>query len=256
MIPRCKTRFCASLTHFSASLLIFSALVTVQLAIWYPSPFFSASGGWQGLKIVALVDLVLGPLLTFIIYNTKKPFSELARDISIIIVLQLTALIWGIYTVHQQRPVVVAFWEDRFFTIPAVAITGQGIDLDTLEQYGDRPPYYVYIKKPVTPEEWAPVLKKIQDDEIGPHQQTELYQPLQGHFDVIYKREVDIDEIMQANATMHAEIQAVLEQTDTELHDNHYIALESRYRNIVLIFDKHDQLIGYASAPYKPANKQ
>jgi len=256
MTPKCKTRVCASLTHFTASLLIFTVLVTVQLAIWYPSPFFSASGGWQGLKIVALVDLVLGPLLTLVIFNTKKPFSELARDITIIIVLQLSALTWGIYTVHQQRPVAVAFWEDRFFTVPATAITRQGIDLDTLKRFGDKPPYYVYIKKPTTPQEWAPILKKIEQEEIGPHQQPELYQPLTNHFGDIYQHEVDIAQIMQTNASMAAEIQAVLEETNTTLENNHYIALESRYRNIVLIFDTRDKLIGFASAPYKPAEKQ
>lgn len=256
MMLRCKTRYCATLTHFLVSLLVFAVLLTIQLAIWYPSPFFSASGGWQGLKIVALVDLVLGPLLTLIIYNTQKPFTELARDISIIVFIQLTALFWGIYTIHQQRPVVVTFWEDRFFTVPANAITSQNIDLATLEKFGDKPPYYTYIKRPVTPDEWAPILKKITEDDIGPHHQPELYQPLEGHFKEIYEREVDIKEIILANTDMRNEITAVLDKTNTELKDNHYVPLESRYRNIVLIFDRNNQLIGHASAPYKPAGRQ
>ena len=68
-----KQKALASSIHFFASLLVFSIFVYVLLTQWYPEPFFNASGGWQGLKLVILVDLVLGPLLTLIVYNRKKP---------------------------------------------------------------------------------------------------------------------------------------------------------------------------------------
>ena len=64
-----KSRLSAAGIHFIESLVIISLLVTIVIMLWYPQPYFSASGGWQGLRIVALVDLVLGPLITFAIFE-------------------------------------------------------------------------------------------------------------------------------------------------------------------------------------------
>jgi len=47
---------------------------------------------------------------------------------------------------------------------------------------------------------------------------------------------------------MKAQIQAILDETGTQLADNRYIGLESRYRNIVLVFN-NDHLIGSAAVP-------
>lgn len=65
-----------TLIHFLWSLIIFLVVVILLVFFWYPVPNFNASGGWQGLKIAASVDLVLGPLLTFVIFNPKKSKSE------------------------------------------------------------------------------------------------------------------------------------------------------------------------------------
>ena len=58
------SRFSAFSIHFGISLLIFAALSAVILLVWYPGYFFELDGGWEGLRIIIGVDLVLGPLLT------------------------------------------------------------------------------------------------------------------------------------------------------------------------------------------------
>lgn len=66
------TKITATTNHLLLSVVIFSLLFGILIFFWYPSPYFSASGGWEGLKIAAAVDLVLGPILTLIVFNTKK----------------------------------------------------------------------------------------------------------------------------------------------------------------------------------------
>ena len=68
-----RSRLIAAGLHFLASFSIFMLLLLIVIKLWYPQPHFSASGGLQGLTIIALVDLVLGPLITLIIYNVTKP---------------------------------------------------------------------------------------------------------------------------------------------------------------------------------------
>jgi len=74
------------------------------------------------LPVVVGVDVVLGPLLTFIIASPKKPGRVLARDIACIVVVQLVALSYGSFTLWKGRPVYYTF--DGRVLSPT-----QGIDL-------------------------------------------------------------------------------------------------------------------------------
>ena len=66
-------------------------------------------GGRRILIIVCSVDLALGPTLTLIIANPKKPRRTLARDIAIIAAVQLVALAYGTATLWQGRPLYYTF---------------------------------------------------------------------------------------------------------------------------------------------------
>ena len=74
-------RFGAFAVHLGISLIIFIILGYLILFHWYPDFFFTSDGGWQGIRIVAFVDLVLGPVLTLVVFNNKKPKAELRRDL-------------------------------------------------------------------------------------------------------------------------------------------------------------------------------
>jgi len=80
------------------------------------------SGGWSLLLLVCSVDVVLGPLLTFVIFDTRKPRSEIVRDLTIIAVLQLSGLCYGVHTVYLARPVVIAFEGKLFRVVSAIEI--------------------------------------------------------------------------------------------------------------------------------------
>lgn len=99
-------RLKATAIHLICSLLIFIFVIWIMLTYWYPMPHFQINGGWQGTKIMVLVDLIIGPALTFFIYNTRKPLKELKIDLSIIIILQSILLLYGLTQVYSQRPFV------------------------------------------------------------------------------------------------------------------------------------------------------
>lgn len=250
-MTRTSNRFFAFITHFFLSLIIFSAFILVLLYVWYPEPFFTASGGWQGLKIVALIDLVLGPVLTLIVFNKNKPYKELRNDISLIVLLQMSALGWGIYTVQTQRPVAAVYWDGTFYTVTAADIFNQDLSLDILKAYGDDFPMYLFTPYPANPEEWQPVIERMKKSKLPPFQQTELYKSLEGNHGEIFKHSIDIEEIITNNQEMRKELEGVLLQTGTQLHDNYYIPMYSKYRNVILIFDSSNSLIGTISAPIK-----
>ena len=52
---------------------------------------------------------------------------------------------------------------------------------------------------------------------------------------------------------MKTEIMALMKNKGDPVEallEHHYIGLVSRYHKIVLVFNKSDEIIGYASAPY------
>lgn len=105
----------AFLLHFGISLIIFIALVAIMRMVWFPGDLFYMDGGLQGLKIIAPIDLVLGPVLTLCFYRPWK--KSLKFDMATIAVVQIVALGYGVYTAYQQRPAAIVFAENRFETL-------------------------------------------------------------------------------------------------------------------------------------------
>jgi hypothetical protein len=114
-VPRGFSRWKASGIHLMFSIFIAFAVVAVMLLLWYPSPYFEAMGGGGLLMLVTSVDVVLGPLITLIIFNTQK--KSLKFDLMCIAIVQLAALAYGVSTMFNARPVFTVFDKDRFQVI-------------------------------------------------------------------------------------------------------------------------------------------
>ena len=77
--------------------------------VWFPAPFATMVGGTELFMLVVGCDLVLGPLLSLVIYDPRKTRLALVIDYSIVGAVQLATLIYGVYIVAGTRPVYVAF---------------------------------------------------------------------------------------------------------------------------------------------------
>ena len=117
-----KDRLRASGIHLGISLLIATLAAWLVFALWYPYPYREISGGRELFFIVVAVDVVLGPLITLAVFNRSKPRSELVRDLGIVGLIQLAALIYGLWTVSVARPVHLVFELDRFRVIHAIDV--------------------------------------------------------------------------------------------------------------------------------------
>ncbi len=122
-------RFKASLIHLALSILLVSTVVGIALLVWYPGLYFTAMGISKILFIVAGVDVILGPLLTLIIFNPAK--ASLKFDLAVIALLQLGALSYGVSTVFDGRPLFVVYNLDRF-----TVVSGSDIPADELARAG------------------------------------------------------------------------------------------------------------------------
>lgn len=118
-------RYKASLTHFGISLAI-AALVFVAVRFgWYPGPLFEGAGGLELLLLIVCVDVTLGPLITLIIFVPGK--KGLKFDLVTIGVVQVAALVYGLWAIAEARPVFVAFVKDRFELVRAIDIEDEDL---------------------------------------------------------------------------------------------------------------------------------
>ena len=118
-----RFRFKAFALHLSGSGGALLLLLGGLWLGWYRWPGWYLANALHIVGLLVLIDLALGPSLTLIVANPAKPRRELARDISIIVCVQLAALIYGAVTLWGGRPLYYTFSYDRLEIVQASDIT-------------------------------------------------------------------------------------------------------------------------------------
>jgi hypothetical protein len=140
------SRFRAFLIHLGISLSVFGVLAYVVVKVWFPDFFFQTDGGWQGLRLLLGVDLVLGPLLTLIVYRAGKP--GLRFDLTVIGIVQGLSLSAGIWIVHGERPLAIVYVDGSFYTATAQSFREINLPVPDLDRFPGRYPKWVAVDLP------------------------------------------------------------------------------------------------------------
>ncbi len=114
------TRWRAAAIHLAISAGIGGAVLALMLAFWYPPPLFQAMGGIDLALLLVGVDIVMGPLLTFVVFRSGK--RGLKFDLAAIGVAQLAALLYGCHIIALARPAYIVFVKDQFQVASAVEL--------------------------------------------------------------------------------------------------------------------------------------
>ena len=117
-----SARLRAALVHFGFSALIAAAAAALVFGLWYPGPYARLAGGVGLFVLISGVDVVMGPLITLVIFDRRKPARELRRDMAIVVLLQLAALGYGLFIMFNARPVALALEGERFRLVRAVDV--------------------------------------------------------------------------------------------------------------------------------------
>lgn len=115
-----RERFIAAGIHFGATLFVAALAAAVIFFVWFPGELSAMVGGDKLFLLVVACDLVLGPLMSLVIYSSAKPRRELIVDYAVIAAVQLAALLYGVNAVAQSRPVFIAFSVDRIEVVAAL----------------------------------------------------------------------------------------------------------------------------------------
>ena len=111
------SRWKAAGIHVSISALIGLIAATLIFGVWYPRPYSHAAGADKLVVLLLGVDVVLGPLLTLIVFRAGK--WGMRFDLTVIAIAQACAFLYGTSVVVRARPAFVVGNVDRFNLVVA-----------------------------------------------------------------------------------------------------------------------------------------
>lgn len=235
----------AFIIHLALSLLIFSSLVVMMVLYWFPGELFFIDGGWQGLKLVAMVDLVLGPALTLMLYKPGKP--KLAFDMSMIAAIQILALGYGFYTTYHQRTVAVVYSEQGFATVSAKDHEESSKQLLSFniepKAIGDARFLEVplYLTPDPLPGEYGKFLENLLNGYPGPRERSDQYVALDSKPEEMKKGELT-DADLEQRGVLEA-VESALAKERIRREDIELYKFDARYAKGVVLYDPKSQRI-------------
>ena len=154
------SRWKASGLHLLISVAVALAVLALLLFVWYPGPMFEAAGGDKLLLILIGVDVILGPLITLIVFKSGKP--GLKFDLTVIGAVQLAALIYGTHIMFLARPAFIVFVKDQFQVAIAAALQPAELEKAKYLQFKYLPltgPLVAFAEMPTDPAERQKLLE-------------------------------------------------------------------------------------------------
>lgn len=242
-------RFGAFLVHLGISLVIFAVLAAVVVFVWYPDFFFTTDGGWQGIRIIAAVDLVLGPVLTLIVFNRAKPRAELARDLTIIGVVQATCLVAGTYVVYSERPLALVYSDGQFHSVSADSYTSVGLNVPDLSGLPGSYPKQVVVDVPRDRAEQSNIRRLAYEKGVPLRALAELYVPLTHERLNADKEAIDLAHLEQLDRGAQTVSRWLADHGGT-FEDYDFFPYGARYEYVFLAVSRHSrEIVGLLKIP-------
>lgn len=138
MIINWRERFIAAGIHFVVTLLFAALAAALIFYVWFPGAMADMVGGTKLFMMIVVIDLALGPLISLVIFNSKKPRRELVTDYIVIGAVQIAALIYGVYTLAATRPAFIVFHGDRLELVRAIDLDDADLALGSAPKFRTR----------------------------------------------------------------------------------------------------------------------
>jgi hypothetical protein len=166
--------------HFALSLLVIFSIAALALLVWYPYGTYAISGVDRLFTVMLIIDITIGPVLTCIVYKQGK--ASLKKDLTVIALLQMMFLAYGLNTLWQSRPVFLVGSTARFNLVFANEISDEDLAKASRPEWKHLPvlsPSIVGVLPSNDPKERSDMLWRTLETGVDIHQLPELYIPLE-----------------------------------------------------------------------------
>ena len=171
------SRWRAFTYHFLLSIAVLGAIAAIVVSVWYPPELFRLASFGRLILIISIVHIVVGPIITLIIFRSDKPGVKF--DLTFIATLQLALLAWGIHALIGNRPAFVVWVGDRYEVVAAREILPEDLALAPPQFWSVSwtGPTYVAVVPPDDPSlQQTLLLEALQGKDL--HLQPRYFRPL------------------------------------------------------------------------------
>lgn len=235
-----QTRIRYFVTHLISSATVAAIAAAVVFLLWHPAPLAKAVGVTHIFLLMLFVDTTLGPLLTLAVAKEGK--KSLKMDLTIIVILQLLALGYGLHSIAINRPVYAAFDTMRFDLV-------QASDVPDAELQKASAPYqsltwgrygWVAVRPIANDQERNERLMKEMGEGVSPTMQPALFVPLETQWDNMLKEAADMDKLNAFNPSEN--VQAAMQRYPNA---DKWLPLKAYEVDMTVLLDsKNKQVLG------------
>lgn len=232
-------RFRAASAHLLFSAAIAASCAALVFSLWYPGPLAGASGVVEIFLLLLAVDVCLGPLITLIVFNPKK--KELNRDLTLVVIVQLVALLYGMSTVFVARPVYIVFNADRFDLIYATDLGKEKLEKVTAAQYKKLPifgPVVISARRPTDTKSRNEILFSALAGGDDLPQLPQYYAPYSDAQADVVKRLESVETLVRNNQSKAAEISRIVSRHVLNANDIGYLPLKGKTKDAVVLLTR------------------
>ncbi|MGR9117556.1 MAG: TfpX/TfpZ family type IV pilin accessory protein [Gammaproteobacteria bacterium] len=232
-------RFQAFAWHLLASFGVAIASALLVFGVWYPGALASASGVNDIYILLLMVDVVLGPVITLIIFNPKK--KELRRDLAIVVAVQLGALGYGLHAVFIARPVYEVFSVDRFELVFANDFTEEKLATAVNPDYRSLPllgPKVIAARLPDDNKARTELLFRSIAGGDDLHQLPQYYLPYSAQKARASRTSQALEALKKFNRDQVETVDALVKKYAAKKIEAGYLPLSGKARDLTVIVDR------------------
>jgi len=225
----------AASTHLLLSILLIFIFFFFAINYWFPNDILALTGIKEILIMILLIDIIIGPLLTFLVFNPIK--KSLKFDLSSILAIQLTMFFYGVYTVYTAHPVYITFTVDRFTLVSARDANPSKALLTEYKVSKLSRPILAYTESPKDTEKQQELLFGSVEGGLDLEAFSEYYQPYKENINKIIKRGWNPDSIFNTAKSKKA-LSTFLNSNKITLDDVVFIPVEGKSKFMTYGVDK------------------
>ena len=230
-----KNKLKASFYHLLISFILIAIIMAAVILIWFPTPFLGVTRFKEVALILVAVDLILGPLLTFVVFNKNK--KSLPFDLSVIASIQITALAYGLFTLYQSHPVYITYNIDRFTLVNARDARHENAKFSEYKVSKLSSPIFAFVTLPEDNKKRNELIDEVLQGKPDLDQRTEYYEPYDSHLDEILSKGLDPESIFSEKKNNKL-ITKFKNQHGENINKYAYFALEGSTKDIIWVLDK------------------
>ena len=237
-----KFRFKAFGLHLACSAALLTLIVGSLYFGWYRWPGWYLAQASHAVAVMVAVDLVIGPLITLLIASPKKPMRELGRDISVIALIQLTALGYGSVTLWQGRPLYYAYSGDCLSVVQAFDIDADSLKTARAQKSALVPHWYslprwIYAPLPQDPQKSEKIVASAVMGGADVVAMPEFYRPWNAGLQDLHAQLKKPDDIRYFSRAEKARLKERMRASGLAIDEADALALTGRGRPVLAVVD-------------------